>query len=200
MVFFSKPRYRELKGFEDYFEIVGAPESLEIGARKEVVSLEKYLKLSELSHRYKLSDTSSQFCMICRKGGKWEAKHEPVYNGMIIPLIKCLSSEKKKYRKSISGNIIHLEIIYPIVVVDSELYLMNSETNEMRRRKWILFYRQYESKNVKLTAMIDFVRYKHIDAYLKRINRSFDSIHDRVIDQREVLLRIIKSKKFYMGD
>lgn len=200
LVFFSKPKYKELKGFDEYFEIIGAPESFDVPRIKGVTSLEKYLKLSEFSHRYKLANTSSQFCMICRKGKEWEAQHGPVYNGMIVPLIKCLSSEKKRYRKSIPKNYIHLEIIYPIVVVDSALYLMNSETNEMKRKKWILFYRQYESKKVKLSAMIDFVQCKHINTYLKEINTSFAAIRERVIKRRKILLDIIKTKKFYMGD
>lgn len=200
LVFFSKPKYKELKGFDEYFEIIGAPESFDVPRIKGVTSLEKYLKLSEFSHRYKLANTSSQFCMICRKGNEWEAQHGPVYNGMILPLIKCLSSEKKSYRKSIPKNYIHLEIIYPIVVVDSALYLMNSETNEMKRKKWILFYRQYESKKVKLSAMIDFVQCKHINTYLKEIKTSFTAICERVIKRRKILLDIIKAKKFYMGD
>ncbi|MCK4428521.1 MAG: hypothetical protein KAW16_08570, partial [candidate division Zixibacteria bacterium] len=103
LVFFSKPKYEELKGFEDYFEIVGVPESLNAGESRGVVSLEKYLKLSELSHRYELRDTASQFCMVLRKGKNWQAKHEHVYNGMIVPVIKCLSYEKKEYRESLPG-------------------------------------------------------------------------------------------------
>jgi len=200
LVFFSQPKYEKLKKFEDYFEIVGVPESFNAGKDRGVVSLENYLKLSDLSHRYKLSDTSSQFCMILRSHKEWEAKHEHIYDGMIAPLIKCLYYEKKEYRNSLPRETIQLRIIYPIVIVDSELYLMNSETNEMKRKMWILFYRQYESTNVKLTVKIDFVRYKYIDAYLNRIETSFNHICDRVIKNRDILLRKIKTKKFYMDD
>jgi hypothetical protein len=200
LVFFSKPKYEDLKVFEDYFDIVGAPESLLAGERRGVVSLEKYLKLNELSHRYKLRDTASQFCMIIRKGKDWEAKHEHVYNGMIVPLIKCLSFERKEYRESLPREMIQLRIIYPIIVVHSELYLMNSETNQLSRKKWILFYRHYDSKNIKLTAMIDFVRHKHLDEYLGKIESSFNSVTQRVINKRKILLQKIKSKKFYMED
>lgn len=200
LVFFSKPAYRELRHIDNYFELVGNPESVDAGRSRGILSLEHYLDLSGLSHRYKLSDSSSQFCMVMHKGKEWEAKHEHIYNGMIVPLIKCISSEKKDFREGLPESLIQLRILYPIVLVDSELYLMNSDTNEISRKKWILFYRQYESKTVKLTAMIDFVRYKHIGAYLERIKKSFNAICERVLKQRGDLFRKMKSKKTFSGD
>ena len=200
LIFFSKPQYEELRGFENYFDIVGAPESLDAGKGGGVLDLEQYLELSNLSHRYELSDTSSQFCKILRKGKNWEAKHEHLYNSMIVPLIKCLSSERKEYRESLPGEMIQLRIIYPVIVIESELCLMNTETGEISKKKWVLFYRHYDSKNVKLTAMIDFVRHKHLDEYLEKIASSFNSIVERVINRRRTLLSKIKAKKFYMED
>jgi hypothetical protein len=200
LVFFSKPTYRELRHIDNYFELVGNPESVDAGRSRGILSLEHYLDFSDLSHRYKLSDTSSQFCMVMPKGKEWEAKHEHIYDGMIVPLIKCLSSEKKDFREGLPESMIKLRILYPIVLVDSELYLMNSDTNEINRKKWILFHRQYESKTVKITAMIDFVRYKHIEAYLERVRKSFDAICERVLKQREDLFRKMKNKKTFIGD
>lgn len=200
MVFFSKPEYERIRFLNEYFEIVGAPESINAGDDKGVLGIERYLSFSNLSHRFKIRDTSSQFCMIMPKGKIWEAKHEHIYNGMIVPLIKCLSHERKDYRSTISKDFIQLRIIYPIVIVDSFLYMMNSETNELKKKKWILFYRDYESKNVKITSKIDFVRHKFLSEYLKNIKISFDEIASKIIANRKILQKKIDTKQFYMED
>jgi hypothetical protein len=129
LVFFSKPAYRELRQIDNYFDLVGNPESVYAGRSRGILRLEHYLDFSDLSHRYKLSDTSSQFCMVMHKGKEWEAKHEHIYDGMIVPLIKCLASEKTDFIKGLPKSMIQLRIFYPIVLADSELYLMNSDTN-----------------------------------------------------------------------
>jgi hypothetical protein len=48
--------------------------------------------------------------------------------------------------------------------------------------------------------MIDFVRYKHIGAYLERIKRSFNAVCERVLKQRGDLFLKMKNKKTFSGD
>ena len=72
---------------------------------------------------------------------------------------------------------------------------MNSETNELNSKKWILFIRHYQSNKIKMTAKIDFVNYDYLDEYISLLDKKFELVTNNLKSKEKLLLSKIKNNK-----
>lgn len=107
-----------------------------------------------------------QFCKIIRNGKKIEAQHTGVIDNIIYPQIKALNYYKEKFKK-IEGK--YLSIIIPVVVINTDLYEIDTTKKELELNnvEFLTFQRSIDSNELKGKFHIDFVSFKSLRKYLK---------------------------------
>ena len=124
-----------------------------------------------------------QFCKIIRKGKEWCAFHDGIYDSILLPIIKCLEFYKKQdgYNNSEWQ---YYTIFFPIVVLNSDLYSINSHINpdDINKVEYIHFTRDINCKKIKNNYLIDFVTKKGLTEYIeKNINAFVDEFKKAIM-------------------
>lgn len=159
--------------------------------KKIAVSAFNYFKLEKKHHYFSESQKAVQFCKIVRKGKKWEAQHDGIYDSLFIPLVKALEFQKshvKKYYENYNA----IYAFYPIVVLNSELYYIDSNNPEVAPREvsHISFIREIKSKNLDGTYLIEFVNKKYLADFVnEKIKPLIDHLVDIAYSEPRKLLR-----------
>jgi len=118
----------------------------------------QFLELKKSHYYYKTEDKAVQFCKIIRKGKNWEAMHDNIYDGIFYPLIKALNSQIK-YVKKFKREWKHIYLFFPMVVLNSEIYAIQSYDSV---KKPVLvdsvsFVREIKSKTINGQYLVDFI-------------------------------------------
>ncbi len=119
----------------------------------------RHLNLSRHHYFYSRDDKAVQFCRICRNGKKIEANHGGVYESLVYPLVKAVTSERtsvinmRKYTKG------HVALFFPVVVVKGPLYYIDSRESHPVATPvpHISLMRNFDSEKIKGSFLIDFV-------------------------------------------
>ncbi len=116
------------------------------------------------SHYYYTEPSKAvQFCKIVRKNKGWAANHDGIYDSMFYPLAKAIvaaTNESYLTRKPSQGSDWkHVHLYFPVVVLNSEIYEINSsETPPIPRSvSHVSFIRELRSKHVSGQFLVDFV-------------------------------------------
>lgn len=139
-----------------------------------------YFKLEKIHHYFFEDQKAVQFCKIIRKGKKWEAQHDGVYDGLFLPLVKALEFQKSRIKKYyVNYNAIYA--FYPIVVLNSELYYIDSNNPELPPREinHVSFIREIKSKNLDGTYLINFVNKRFLDDF---VNEKIKPLINGIVD------------------
>jgi hypothetical protein len=109
-----------------------------------------------------------QFCKIVRKGKDWNAFHDGIYDSILFPVIKCLEYYKEKDRKFLNQEWMNYSIYFPLVVLNSEIYAIESHNSpdNLIESDFISFTRDIDSKKYKDRYLIDFVTKSGLQKYL----------------------------------
>ena len=117
-----------------------------------------HLNLNPIHYFTKEDQKAVQFCRMVRKGKNSEAQHGGIYDSILLPLIKCLLSEKKK-ASELRGEWKYVHLYFPIVVLNSDLYYVDSGLDDPTPKltKHISLLREFRSENVNGIFRIEFV-------------------------------------------
>ena len=153
----------------------------------------QFLGLKKFHYFYNENDKAVQFCKIIRKGKNWEALHDNIYDGIFYPLIKALNSQLK-YVQKISGEWKFIYLFFPIVVLNSEIYSIqsyNTDKNPMIVES-ISFIRDLKSKSISGQFLVDFVNKRNLKTF----------INDRILKFCDQLIKDYKNnpKKYLKKD
>lgn len=164
LVFFErKPQTQE--PLEHYIPIVATQQdfpNIDIG-----LDVQKLLKFKEIHHQIQHGLISTQFCIVTEK----KAEHKNLYESLFVPLLKCIDSEMhtiSNYTKpfDISCQIYYLHIFQPIVIISGPLYSYDVYNDQLTKKDYIIYRRNYSSGTVKRTLLIDVVSMKYLKQYL----------------------------------
>jgi hypothetical protein len=126
-----------------------------------------HLKLNEHHHYLKESQKAVQFCKIVRQGKDWKALHDGVYDGIFLPLVKSLEYYKKENKRySSSWNYVFL--FYPMVILNSEIYYIDSTDSKAvpSSINHITYARELKSKNFNGKYLIEFVNKESLAEFI----------------------------------
>lgn len=193
-VFFTRKNVLAGWSLGDHY-ISGMPKEVETTEGLE--SLTDYVKFNKF-HHYSLADqVSSQFCTFEHKQkdkkDTWQAKHDPFYESVIIPIIKALKAaiddHESSYEPDPSDTEINLQLYYPIIVFGGDLYEIpvEAKTETIRKVKHINFVRHYESESISGTFQIDVITRSYLKKFLELIDEEIDIITRRIKARKKIL-------------
>ena len=128
-----------------------------------------HLGLRQHHYYYREPLKATQFSKIVRKGAKWVANHEGIYDSLVLPLAKAL-----EFRWKDVDSIAHradwryVWLFFPIVVLREALLAMDltATTRKAMPCRRVSFVRHLESGNVKGFYLIDFIGFAHLREYV----------------------------------
>jgi hypothetical protein len=120
-----------------------------------VVKAFSHFDLSHQHYWFTSDSKAVQFAKTVRNTNQWEAQHDGLYNAILMPLVKALTYRAKSLRSN--SNPLHL--CFPIVVLKSPIYVINSakEPLELMSVAHVSFFRRLDSRSVKGEYIVDFV-------------------------------------------
>lgn len=135
----------------------------------------RHFNLDKIFPYCKSEKKAVQFCKMVRKGKEWSALHDGIYDSILLPVIKCLEYFKKKDSKMLSKDWSNYFIYFPIVVLNSNIYTMDShiDTTKVIEAKYISFTRDIDSKKIEGKYLIDFVTKDGLGNYLENHLKTF---------------------------
>jgi hypothetical protein len=138
-----------------------------IEGRPHTVSIQKAFKVLQLNdyHHYFTTDQKAvQFCKIVRQGKDFKAMHDGIYDGIFLPLAKAFEAKRKDVQNyTYAQNAISL--IYPVVILNSEIYNIDSESPKPEEKQYVSFRREIKSKQLKGQFLIDFINKNAIEKF-----------------------------------
>lgn len=122
-------------------------------------------------------DKAVQFCKIIRKGKDWSALHDGIYDGILMPVIKCLEYFRGYDDQYSNSEWKHYTIYFPIVVLNSTIYKIKSDVKpiELNQVDYISFIRDIHSKKIHGDYLIDFVKKDGLQKYIETIEKFVDT-------------------------
>jgi hypothetical protein len=147
----------------------------------------------EKFHHYCRGKIATQYCSFAQKGNRWIATHlDPQHqtlNKIIDALDAKIAEHYKTWRLPGRGEKepINIQIYYPLVVAQGDLYLAKESKRDLRLRKvrHVQFRRELWSANRKETYQIDVIHESFLNAYLKMVDREVEAIKRRFIKRRK---------------
>ncbi|PJZ29629.1 hypothetical protein [Leptospira kmetyi] len=139
-------------------------------------SIYRYSKVIE-NHYYNSDKTISyQFAKITRKGQKWEAIHDNIYDAMILPIVDALENRIALHYASIKkANII--SVLVPIIVLKNHLYYVecSEEIPAIYEVDEQLFERSISSKSHEGNYVIQFIKSEALKKFIENEINEFVS-------------------------
>jgi len=124
----------------------------------------KVLELNDYHHYFKCEQKAVQFCKIIRQGKDFKAQHDGIYDGIFLPLAKAFEAKRKEVQNNkYSTNIISL--IYPVVILNSEVYNIDSKSPKPEKKQYISFRREIKSKQLKGQFLIEFINKNALEKF-----------------------------------
>lgn len=125
-----------------------------------------YLGLTQHHSWFKADSKAVQFAKIVRSRDRWEAQHDGIYNAILMPLAKALVYRKKELHSFENP----LDLCFPIVVLNSPMYLIDSATKPLQasRVSHVAFYRRLDATTVKGDYIVDFVTLDGLAEFVKQ--------------------------------
>jgi len=149
------------------------------------LSIKKILKFSEIHHQAKYDFISTQFCEIYKN----KAQHGNLYEGLFVPLLKCIDSEIVSIQKSTSffdpkDPRYFLSLFQPIIVISGPLYAYDVYNDSLIKKNYILYRRHYDSKTIKRTLLIDIVTKDYLSGYIsENLTKTYLAIENSLREQ-----------------
>jgi len=120
-----------------------------------------YLRLDKYHYYYQDQLKAVQFCRILRKGKGWEANHAGIYNSIFYSIVKALEARKREVTPEFSSvdEWHQVWFFFPIVVLDGEIYSINSTSPDPKPDQvdHVTFVREVRSPSITGRYVVDFV-------------------------------------------
>ncbi|RHX77524.1 hypothetical protein [Leptospira yasudae] len=131
-------------------------------------SVYSYSEVIENHYYNNSKPISYQFAKITRKGQKWEAIHDNIYDAMILPIIDAIESRVTLHSVYIEKSNI-ITILVPIIVLKDHLYYVEcSEASpDVQVVDAQLFERSISSKNHEGSYVIKFIKYNALKEFIE---------------------------------
>lgn len=167
-VFISRKKNTNDKNFIPNGVVLAKDElQIPIESRPNTYSIQKVFKVLQLNdyhHYFKTEQKAVQFCKIIRQGKDFKAQHDGIYDGIFIPLAKAFEAKRKEVQNNTySHNVISL--IYPMVILNSEIYDIDSDSPKPEEKQYISFKREIKSKQLKGQFLIEFINKRAIEEF-----------------------------------
>lgn len=132
-----------------------------------IVPAFRHFKLDEIFPFHQSELKAVQFCKIVRKGKDWFAQHDGIYDSLFIPLIKSMEHFKKSDQSS--GEWKQYFIYFPIVVVNADLFTIDSHTEPVVNVKasHVSFVRDIHSNSLRGSYLVDFVSKDDLSSFIE---------------------------------
>lgn len=154
------------------------------------LNIKKILKFSEIHHQVKHDFISTQFCEIRDN----KAQHGNLYEGLFVPLLKCVDSEISSIRKSVTHFLPNdptyfLHVFQPIIVISGPLYAYDVHNDSLIRKNYILYRRHYDSKTIKRTLLIDIVTKDYLSDYIsEKLTKTYQAMENSLKEQMSQII------------
>jgi len=147
----------------------------------------------EKFHHYCRGKITTQYCSFSKKGDRWTATHLDPQHQTLNKLIDALEAEitehYSNWRLPVRGEKepVNIQIYYPLVVVQGDLYLAKQSRQglKMRKVRHVQFRRELWSANRKDTYQIDVIHESFLGSYLKMIDSEVEAVKRRFVKQRK---------------
>ncbi|WP_250633511.1 hypothetical protein [Pinirhizobacter soli] len=121
----------------------------------------QHLDLAKDHYYYRDEKKATQFAKIVRKGQDWLANHEGVYDGLILPLAKAASHQRKAAPRygGRDDDWVSISLMFPTVVLRDHLfsYDLSVEKPELTPVQRVSFLRHIESGTLQGHHLTDFI-------------------------------------------
>lgn len=136
----------------------------------EPISPFDYLDLRGHHYFYSENMKATQFSKIVRKGEKWTANHDGIYDSLILPLAKLLEFRRASVVKDMNGSSWkYVWLFFPMVVLRQSLFALNlsESSRKLEARNRISFVRHIQSGNLTGFYLTDFVVFSHLHNFIR---------------------------------
>lgn len=146
----------------------------------------------EKFHHYCRGKIATQYCSFNKKGNRWIATHLDPQHQTLNKLIDALEAEITEHYESWrlpkrgEKEPINIQIYYPLVVVQGDLYFAKQSRAgpKMRKVRHVQFRRELWSAKRKDTYQIDVVHESFLSGYLKMVDKEAEAIKRRFVKRR----------------
>ncbi len=140
-----------------------------------------------------VSETKAvQFCRIARKGERWHANHDGMYDSIFYPMAKAFTARKREenVRNSPSGGDCFWLFVPMVIISGDILYVDSMAANpEPQERSYVTFKREIKSENLDGVYNVVFVNQKHLEQFISdRIQQLVDRMADLTKNHADFVL------------
>ena len=129
-----------------------------------------HLEFDKVHYDFAKETKAVQFCRIVRKGKHWHANHGGLYDSIFYPMAKAITARKHKVllKGTRLDDWCYFWFFVPIVVISGDLFYVDStETDpEPQLKDYVTFKREIQSKKLKGTFAIDFIRQNRLENFV----------------------------------
>ena len=148
----------------------------------------------EKFHHYCRGRLATQYCCFTRKNNRWIATHLDSHHQTFAGLINALEAAiedhyaKAWLPKKGEEEPVNIQIYYPLVVVQGEIYLAR-ETRKglvLRKTKHVQYRRELWTAKRREAYQIDVIHESFVGRYLKLVDLEMDAVKRRMVRRHEV--------------
>lgn len=111
-----------------------------------------------------------QFVKIVKEQDRWKAKHDDVYDALLLPLGKALASRRNAIKGSAATS-----LCFPVIVVRTDLYTLDTQASPRRLtpQRHVTLLRRFDSTDVTGDHLFTFVREDAIGEFVNTVVMPF---------------------------
>jgi hypothetical protein len=127
-----------------------------------------HLGFDKLHYSYLRDEKAVQFCRIDRKGGRWQANHDGLYDALFLPIAKAVTVRLAEVPKPNQSEWAYIWLLFPMVVVRGPLFVVDSgKPNPVpEAQDWVSFSRELKAGKLSGTYTLDFVREEALQKFV----------------------------------
>ena len=133
-----------------------------------------------------------QFCRIDRKGGKWHANHDGLYDSIFYPMAKALTARRREILiRNRPSEFDRFWLFVPMVIISGDiLYVDSMAANPVpQERTDVTFKREIKSEKLNGVYAVAFVNQKHLEQFITdRLGPLVDRIADLTTNHADFVL------------
>ena len=151
-----------------------------------------YLGFDRVHPDFTSETKAVQFCRIGRKGERWHANHDGLYDSIFYPMAKAFTSRKREVNVGNSGREWdYFWLFVPMVIINGDiLYVDSMEANPLpQKRSYVTFKREIKSEKLDGVYNVVFVNQKHLEQFISdRLEPLVDRMADLTMNHADFVL------------
>ena len=141
-----------------------------------------HLGFDKVHHDFARETKAVQFCRIDRKGSRWQANHDGLYDSIFYPMAKVLTAQKGEIRVGTRpGDWRYFWFFVPMVVTSGDIFYVDSTEADPvpQERNYVTFKREIRSGKLKGTFAVEFIRQNRLDNF---VSNCLQPLVDKIVD------------------